>query len=163
MAKADAWLKLRMAALNLDRLGKCPGSSVDPPGGNVRKHVAVCAVLLSLGRIPAEFVKLVSRTSVDNSAEPSHEPIADHPTSQRPDSTAVRQSLRRGPWRWSRHLIDLPLPGAGNLGLTLDALTGAFANGLRRRGTRENTPLLASQDGPVLFRTAYKRWLEADV
>lgn len=25
VAKADAWLKLRMAALNLDRLGKMPG------------------------------------------------------------------------------------------------------------------------------------------
>jgi hypothetical protein len=35
--------------------------------------------------------------------------------------------------------------------------------GFRRRGTRENTPLLASQAGPVLFRTGYKRWLEADL
>jgi hypothetical protein len=25
LAKADAWLKLRMAALNLDRLGRLPG------------------------------------------------------------------------------------------------------------------------------------------
>lgn len=47
--------------------------------------------------------------------------------------------------------------------IKLDALAAAFANGLLRRGTEEATALLAAQAGLVLFRTAYKRWLEAEV
>jgi hypothetical protein len=41
-------------------------------------------------------------------------------------------------------------------------LTAAFANGLQRRGTEEATALLAAQTGLTVYRTAHRRWLDAD-
>jgi AcrR family transcriptional regulator len=46
--------------------------------------------------------------------------------------------------------------------IKLEAITAAFASGLRRRGIEENKALLAAQAGMVVFRTAYRRWVEAD-
>jgi hypothetical protein len=46
--------------------------------------------------------------------------------------------------------------------IKLNALTAAFANGLQRRGTEEATALLAAQTGLTVYRTAYRRWLDAD-
>ena len=47
--------------------------------------------------------------------------------------------------------------------IKLSALTAAFANGLQRRGTEEATALLAAQTGLTVYRTAYQRWIEADI
>ncbi|MBV8348447.1 MAG: TetR family transcriptional regulator [Mycolicibacterium sp.] len=46
--------------------------------------------------------------------------------------------------------------------IKLDALTAAFASGLRRRGTEETTALLAAQAGLIVLRTAHRRWIDAD-
>jgi AcrR family transcriptional regulator len=46
--------------------------------------------------------------------------------------------------------------------IKLNALTAAFASGLRRRGTEEATALLAAQIGLSVYRTAYQRWIDAD-
>ena len=46
--------------------------------------------------------------------------------------------------------------------IKLNALAVAFANGLQRRGTEEATAFLAAQTGLAVFRTAYRRWIDAD-
>jgi AcrR family transcriptional regulator len=46
--------------------------------------------------------------------------------------------------------------------IKLNALTAAFASGLRRRGTDEGTALLSAQIGLTLYQTAYRRWIDAD-
>jgi hypothetical protein len=46
--------------------------------------------------------------------------------------------------------------------IKFDALTAAFADGLRRRGVDDPTASLAAQAGMTLFRSAYERWLGAD-
>ncbi|OBB81510.1 hypothetical protein A5760_16515 [Mycobacterium colombiense] len=46
--------------------------------------------------------------------------------------------------------------------IKFEALTAALAEGLRRRGSDDTTALLAAQAGMTVFRTAYRRWLEAD-
>jgi AcrR family transcriptional regulator len=46
--------------------------------------------------------------------------------------------------------------------IKFNALTAAFANGLQRRGTEEATALLAAQIGLTVYRTAYRRWIDAD-
>jgi AcrR family transcriptional regulator len=45
--------------------------------------------------------------------------------------------------------------------IKFDALTAAFADGLRRRGLDDPTASLAAQAGMTLFRTAYGRWVDA--
>lgn len=46
--------------------------------------------------------------------------------------------------------------------IKLNSITAAFADGLQRRGTEEATALLAAQTGLTVFRTAYRRWIDAD-
>ena len=46
--------------------------------------------------------------------------------------------------------------------IKFDALTAAFADGLRRRGIDDPTASLAAHAGITVFRTAYGRWVDAD-
>jgi AcrR family transcriptional regulator len=46
--------------------------------------------------------------------------------------------------------------------IKFDALTAAFADGLRRRGIDDPTARLAAQAGMTVFRTAYGRWVDAE-
>lgn len=46
--------------------------------------------------------------------------------------------------------------------IKFDALTEAFADGLRRRGIDDSAAKLAAQAGITVFRTAYERWIDAD-
>ncbi len=46
--------------------------------------------------------------------------------------------------------------------IKFDALTEAFADGLRRRRIDDSAAKLAAQAGITVFRTAYERWIDAD-
>ncbi len=46
--------------------------------------------------------------------------------------------------------------------IKFEALTAAFADGLRRRGVDDPTASLAAQAGITVFRTAYDRWIDED-
>lgn len=46
--------------------------------------------------------------------------------------------------------------------IKFDALATAFATALRRRGVDDPTASLAAQAGTTVYRTAYRRWIEAD-
>jgi AcrR family transcriptional regulator len=46
--------------------------------------------------------------------------------------------------------------------IKFDALTAAFADGLRRRGIDDPTASLAAYAGMTVFRTAYERWIDAE-
>lgn len=46
--------------------------------------------------------------------------------------------------------------------IKLNALSAAFADGLQRRGADAVTALLAAETGLTVYRTSYRRWLDAD-
>lgn len=46
--------------------------------------------------------------------------------------------------------------------IKFDALSAAFADGLRRRGIDDSAAKLAAHAGITVFRTAYDRWIDTD-